>query len=72
MKKKEVLDKFDPYRYNAIFSSFVNWLYKKGNIILSPEEVKGVDAMTTLAETHGMNPFNPKHTKRNKKGGDKE
>ena len=39
---------------------FVNRLYAKGYMIISPEELKKINGMTIIAEIHGQNPFKPK------------
>lgn len=61
MKREEAIDKFVPTRDtgNDIYV-FIDKLYYEGYLILTPEDLKKVEAMTVLAEVHGMNPFKPK------------
>jgi len=63
MKEKEALEMKNKLFFLSVSDdvhSFIKKLYKHGYIILTPEELNKVDAMTTLAEAHGMNPFKPK------------
>jgi hypothetical protein len=38
--------------------TFVKWLYDRGYIIVTPDELDKINGMTVLAHAHGMNPFN--------------
>lgn len=60
MKEKEALNKLCPIPTTDEKCNFLKNLYKQGYLILSPEEIEKVHAMTVLAEVHGMNPFKPK------------
>ena len=40
-----------------LLKEWVDYLYNRGYIIITPEEIKKINAMTVLASIHGMNPF---------------
>jgi len=60
MKEKEALDKLGPIPTTDEICNFVKNLYKKGYLIVSPEELDKINSITVLAGVHGMNPFKPK------------
>lgn len=60
MTKDEAIEKFFPMVDDSTFGkTFIRGIYDEGYLVLTPEEVKKVDACIVLADVHGMNPFAP-------------
>lgn len=58
MTKEEAINEFFKDADDTVFGKhFINWLYDRGYMIVTPEELEKIDGMTIMAHIHGMNPF---------------